>query len=276
MPDPDRRQFILDLYRHLLGRDPSSGEIDHWLVQLDGGLPERQVFSCLIQSIEYSSSRRVRLAFPPGHFHSPIVDPEEARRYVGDHSGVDPGQLPGLNLSLARMRHFWVANQKVLQGTGFERHAGGKTRYYYENDVYPIGDATLYRVMIHSHRPARIIEIGSGFSTAAALDSIDEARLKTTITCVEPDPERLFGLLGWRDRHRITVIKKKVQDIPLSQFARLEPNDILFVDSTHIMKTGSDVNYELFHILPALNDGVLIHFHDIHYPFEYRRAGSTS
>ena len=47
-------------------------------------------------------------------------------------------------LSLARMRHFWVANQKVLQGTGFERHAGGKTRYYYENDVYPIGDSTLY------------------------------------------------------------------------------------------------------------------------------------
>ena len=69
--------------------------------------------------------------------------------------------------------------------------------------------------------------------------------------------------------HRITVIKEKVQDVPVSQFARLEPNDILFVDSTHIMKAGSDVNYELFHILPALNDGVLIHFHDIHYPFAY-------
>jgi hypothetical protein len=78
------------------------------------------------------------------------------------------------------------------------------------------------------------------------------------------NPTRLRYPLG---SHR--SIKARVQDVPLTVFDQLEQGDILFIDSTHILKTGSDLHYELFHILPRLRPGVFIHFHDVFYPFEY-------
>ena len=68
---------------------------------------------------------------------------------------------------------------------------------------------------------------------------------------------------------RVTTIKSSVQATDLSLYQSLQAADILFIDSTHVLKTGSDVHFELFHIMPALNKGVVVHFHDIHFPFEY-------
>ncbi len=67
----------------------------------------------------------------------------------------------------------------------------------------------------------------------------------------------------------IEVVKSKVQDLQVSFFSKLQRNDILFVDSSHVLKTGSDLHFILFEVLPALNPGTLIHFHDIFFPFEY-------
>src|SRR5262245_31675908 len=265
----DRRRYIEGVYQHLLQRDASEGEVRYWLQQLERGVAERYVFSAVIELPEYGSRSATRLAFPPGHFHSPIVNPGEARPYVRTEANPEPSLLAGLDISLDRMRDFWMANRSIVAQTPFPQHATGGARYYYWNDVYPIGDATIYRLMLHARRPRRIVEVGSGFSTAVALDTLDELQLHTSITCIEPDPQRLFGLIARRDRKRITLINAKVQDVPLSHFRELDRDDILFIDSTHVIKTGSDVNHELFHVLPALNNGVLIHFHDIHYPFEY-------
>jgi hypothetical protein len=71
------------------------------------------------------------------------------------------------------------------------------------------------------------------------------------------------------DAKRVSIIETPVQEVDLRTFDPLEENDILFIDSTHVMKTGSDVNFELFEVLPRIKKGVLIHFHDIQYPFEY-------
>jgi len=205
-----------------------------------------------------------------GHVHSPIVDPEEARKHVhADPGAIDPERLPGLNLSLARMRDFWIANAESLKKTPFGMASGGRTRYFYENDIFPIGDAALLRLMILAHRPRRIIDIGTDFSLAAALDSVDEAGLDTRICCIETDPPRPLALMRSEDWTRIDFIRSVVQDVPLATFAELGSGDMLVIDSTHVLKTGSDVNYELFSILPALGRGVLIHFHDVFYPFEY-------
>jgi hypothetical protein len=88
------------------------------------------------------------------------------------------------------------------------------------------------------------------------------------MTCVDPHSEVLLSLLG-EDAKHITVVTKEVQRVPLSLFEELELNDIVFIDSSHVLKTGSDVCFELFEILPRLKAGVLVHFHDVFWPFEY-------
>ena len=89
------------------------------------------------------------------------------------------------------------------------------------------------------------------------------------LTCIEPYPQLLDDLIGDKDRRRINVFAKDVQSVAPECFDSLGEGDLLFIDSTHVLKTGSDVVFELTQILPRLSNGVLVHFHDIFYPFEY-------
>jgi hypothetical protein len=124
--------------------------------------------------------------------------------------------------------------------------------------------------MIRHLRPRRIIEIGSGHSSCVTLDT-NERFFGDSIatTFIEPYPELLLSLVTPRDRERIKLIPMRLQDVPLSEFEALESGDILFVDSTHVSKVGSDVNRLFFDVLPALRAGVHVHIHDVFYPFEY-------
>ena len=88
-------------------------------------------------------------------------------------------------------------------------------------------------------------------------------------TFVDPYPEALLSLIPGDVADGLDIIRKPVQDIPLSTFQELRAGDILFVDSSHVSKIGSDVNHLLFHVLPALAPGAFVHFHDVIYPFEY-------
>jgi hypothetical protein len=88
-------------------------------------------------------------------------------------------------------------------------------------------------------------------------------------TVIDPDLELLLSLIYDQDRNKLEIIRRQVQDVNLAIFSDLTEGDIVFVDSSHVCKIGSDVNYILFHVMPALNPGVLVHFHDICYPFEY-------
>lgn len=92
---------------------------------------------------------------------------------------------------------------------------------------------------------------------------------KLRCTFVEPDPSRLLAMLGDAERNAIDLIPTTLQQVPLPAFAALRANDVLFIDSTHVSKAGSDVNYLFFDILPALASGVYVHFHDVFFPFEY-------
>jgi hypothetical protein len=130
----------------------------------------------------------------------------------------------------------------------------------------------LYAFLRH-YRPRRVIEIGSGFSSALMLD-VNDSFLQKTIqfTFIEPNPQRLFDLLDPRDREMHTIIPDIVQKAPIELFRNLRAGDILFIDSSHILKIGSDVAYLIFDVLPSLAKGVIIHFHDIIWPFEYPQA----
>jgi hypothetical protein len=126
--------------------------------------------------------------------------------------------------------------------------------------------------MMRFLRPQRIVEVGSGYSSCAILD-VNELFFDNAIACtfIEPYPQLLRSVIGNSDRRSIRLIGQKVQDADLNVFRELQASDILFIDSSHVSKTGSDLNYILFKILPLLKKGVYIHFHDIFYPFEYPR-----
>lgn len=122
--------------------------------------------------------------------------------------------------------------------------------------------------MIMLNKPKHIIEIGSGFSTSVMLDTNEHCfNNEIIIECIEPRPQRLKELL--KETDHILIHENDLQEMSLDLFSKLEQNDILFIDSSHVIKAGSDVSYELFEILPRLPQGVHIHFHDVFWPFEY-------
>jgi predicted O-methyltransferase YrrM len=212
----------------------------------------------------------VRVHNPPGHFFSPVVDPDEIGDYYRMSASAEPHDLAGIDFHLDDMVAFWTRNRDFIAATPFTSEPDGKHRYHYRGPPFPEGDAITLRAMIGHFRPRRIIEIGSGFSTGCMLDSAEHAGLDTVrLDCIDPYPQRLRSLLRPGDLARVRIHERGVQGMPLDMFRELEAGDILFIDSTHVLKTGSDVHYELFYILPVLKPGVLIHWHDCRFPFEY-------
>ena len=266
-------EYIASLYLTVLKRDPRPDEFAHW-VNIAAALPSEQVYFAFVNSKEYNlqQEQSVPTMFLPGHYYSPIVDPSTIADYVEKQYCQEPGDIKGIHFDEDAMVRFWKDNAELIKNTPFSEHEDGKNRYYYDNGGYPYSDATTLRAMIAHFKPKNVIEVGSGFSSACMLDAADHVGLSDfTMTCIDPDADRLRGLLREEDHSRVDIIEGLVQDVPLSTFAKLHENDILFIDSTHVLKTGSDVHYELFSILPSLNEGVLVHIHDIQYPFEYAR-----
>ncbi|MCM8738756.1 class I SAM-dependent methyltransferase [Azospirillum sp. A1-3] len=124
--------------------------------------------------------------------------------------------------------------------------------------------------MLLNTQPKRVVEFGSGYSSCLFLD-INEVFFKNKVQCtfVEPHPELLFSLINHDDQQRCQIMPCRAQDIPMSLIDNLDAGDVVFIDSTHVSKAGSDVNFHMFTTLPRLKSGVYIHFHDIFYPFEY-------
>ena len=136
------------------------------------------------------------------------------------------------------------------------------------NQMFGLIDATVLQGILAALRPARIVEVGSGFSTAVMLDTADHLGTTRDITCVEPYPQRLQSLL--RPGDDVALVDRPVQDVPLTTLTDLGDGDLLFIDSTHVAKPGSDVLYLYLEVLPRLQPGVLVHVHDVFWPFSYR------
>lgn len=143
------------------------------------------------------------------------------------------------------------------------------SRRFESNSYFDNNDAVLLYVMLMAYRPKKIIEIGSGYSTCIMLD-VNEYKLNSSmrIKCIEPYPERLFSRIREKE-DGLEIRRTMVQTTPLEEFKELGENDILFIDSSHVTKSGGDIPYEYFNILPQLKSGVIIHIHDIFYPFVY-------
>lgn len=207
----------------------------------------------------------VQLRFAaPGHFYSPLPD------LVDFPESTSSADCLGLGIDLREQDQCAMLDQlsRFYPDLPFSDEPDQRTRYYYKNDFFGHGDAIVLSGMMRLLRPKMVIEVGSGFSSAAMLDT-DEIFLDRGVSFVfiEPYADRLRTLLNPNDR--VSLLEQPVQKVDLDAFAGLAKDDILFIDSSHVSKFGSDVNDLFFRIIPSLARGVLIHFHDVFWPFEY-------
>lgn len=151
----------------------------------------------------------------------------------------------------------------------FEQHKND-VGFHYDNSLFGPGDAEAYYSMIRHFRPRRIIEIGGGYSTLIARLAVAKNAADVEHICIEPYEQPWLDTIGLS-----RVIRSRVEDLPLDLFARLERNDILFIDSSHVLRTGGDVWFEYLRILPHLRPGVLVHAHDIFLPYPYPESWLT-
>jgi hypothetical protein len=213
-----------------------------------------------------------QLWFPPGHFYSPIPSLDDVREHDKAVFEANSPAVPGVDLNepgqLALLRQ--LASYYPEQPFARDRQPG--LRFHLHNPAFTYCDAIVYYGMLRHARPRRVIEVGSGYSSSLLLD-VNERAFQNAIACtfIEPYPRLFHSLISDEDRARITVVATNVQDVEPGVFEQLVANDILFIDSSHVSKTHSDVNYLFFEILPRLQTGVYVHVHDVFFPFEYPR-----
>jgi predicted O-methyltransferase YrrM len=137
-----------------------------------------------------------------------------------------------------------------------------------EKGYGPIESDFLY-CFIYTKRPKKIIQIGCGLSTAVMMLAAKEADYFLEIICIDPYPNEFLRLSC--KSGKIKLIQKKTQLVDVDVLTRLNDNDLLFIDSTHTVKPGSEVNKLILEVLPRLQRGCWVHFHDIHFPYDYSR-----
>jgi hypothetical protein len=213
---------------------------------------------------------RIAVSHPPGHFYSPIVDPADAER---DASRLWPAQPRMLGIDMDDAGHLDLldgAFARFLPEYDYPEHGDDADgRFYTRNSQFSWLDSRSLFVLLRHWQPRRIIEVGSGYSSLLMADvnrrffdgGID-------ITCIEPYP-RSFLAAGVDGIARL--LTRRVQDVDLATYDALAAGDVLFIDSSHVAKTGSDVNHLYFEVLPRLRPGVRVHIHDVFLPFEYKR-----
>lgn len=200
------------------------------------------------------------------HFYQPIPDTQSLLETLWDRPseliGIDMNdavQLDLLRNHFPRFRHEY--DQFPAEPTG------EPGRFHFNNGLFDGTDALVAYCMIRHFQPRSIIEVGSGFSSLVAAEAIAKNN-NSALICIEPFPLDFLrkGFPGLR-----SLLVKKVEDVELEFFSQLGSGDILFIDSSHTVKIGGDVNYLFLEVLPRLKPGVIVHVHDIFFPFDYPR-----
>jgi len=205
----------------------------------------------------------------PNRYEEPVPDLAELRNFKWDQeiglAGVD--LKPRDQIETLKKVSKYLAEFKKLPTEKISPKE--VEEYFHNNPAFRATDAGIYYGLIRHFKPRRIIEIGAGFSTLLAAQAVlvnEKEGKKCDLTAIEPYPSVTLrlGVPGLKK-----LIEGNLQTVSLTEFEKLEKNDILFIDSSHILRIGSDVQYEFLEILPRLKKGVLVHVHDIYFPLDY-------
>lgn len=217
----------------------------------------------------------LRERFPRGHYYSPLPGLRDVAARAG--TLFNPAvETAGVRLEPEKQLALFQALSPFAGDFDWPAAPQSGRRFYIENEFFVEGDALVLFAMLRHFHPAKLIEVGSGFTSALMLDT-NERFLNRSIsfTFIEPFPARLLSLVGKELQEHVEIRPGSVQEIPLALFQTLAENDVLFIDSSHVAKIGSDVNFLLFEVFPRLQPGVIIHLHDIFWPFEYPQSWIT-
>ena len=185
--------------------------------------------------------------------------PDRARR--GPYDALEPlfaAAGPAFAELLTRMDHHSAA----LLAIGEEQPPAPR----WNQDWFPRLDAAAAYVLVRDRRPRHIVEVGSGHSTRFLARAIRDGGLATELTAIDPAPR---AAIGGRD---VRIVRGTVHAAGTAPFAALEAGDMLFIDSSHILMPGTDVDFLFNRVLPALPSGVLVHVHDVFLPDDYPAA----
>jgi predicted O-methyltransferase YrrM len=208
--------------------------------------------------------------FPIGHYYSPAPDPRElaAEPRRSQIWPEMPRETVGIDWRDTEQVSFCREVLAAQERLDLAVEAPAEpTMYFSANGQYPALDAWILEGMLQHLRPRRMIEVGSGFSTLVSA-RVNRECLDGTVrfTCIEPYPRQflLDGVPGVSDMR-----VEKVQDTPLEVFEELDAGDVLFIDTSHTVKTGGDVPWLFGEVLPRLAPGVVVHVHDVFLPGDY-------
>ncbi|HEY5494397.1 MAG TPA: class I SAM-dependent methyltransferase [Candidatus Anoxymicrobiaceae bacterium] len=140
---------------------------------------------------------------------------------------------------------------------------GDRSRFHLDNEFFASVDAEVLYCMVRHFKPRRVVEVGSGYSSLLTRLALDRNGSESRLICIDPAPQA--EVTGAADE----VLLKRIERVGLEPFDDLEQNDVLFVDSSHILRTGGDLDHIFFKVMPRLKSGVLVHFHDIFLPKDY-------
>lgn len=224
------------------------------------------------ESIEMTSANteiEMQGAYPAGHYYSPIPSREEVLTHIKSRK-LPSSQLVGIEMNSENQFNLLNDYVQLYKDLPFPEKQIPEVRFFYENMWFGYADAIYLCCFLRKFKPKKIIEVGSGFSSAVMLDTIDGYFSgRPEVTFIEPYPDRLNSLLREKDRQQVKLIDKKIQEVPFDIFSTLDDGDLLFIDSSHVIKCGSDLQFLMFEVLPYLKPGVVVHFHDVFYPFDY-------
>lgn len=197
------------------------------------------------------------------HYYEPMFNPRDLR-----HALEDERALPGIDWNEAGQVELLKQLNYAAEIRGHWDQPSPPPQFYIKNGGFEAGDAEYWYSFIRHFKPARIIEIGSGNSTLVARQAIARNQAENPTyqcehICIEPYE------MPWLESTGVRVLRRKVEEVELSFFSRLGKNDILFIDSSHVIRPQGDVLTEFLQILPTLAPGVLVHVHDIYSPRDY-------
>ncbi|MCB2222181.1 MAG: class I SAM-dependent methyltransferase [Bacteroidetes bacterium] len=197
------------------------------------------------------------------HYYDPLFNPKQIK-----HSLRKDRFLPSINLNIKEQLELLSRFNYNKELINIPEEKTAPNKYYYNNYSFLSGDGEYLYNIVRTFKPKKIIEIGSGYSTLMACKAIEknekEAKnYQCKVICVEPFEH------PWLEELDVEVNRSLVEDLPLSFFESLEANDILFIDSSHMIKPQGDVLFLFLHVLPILKPGVIVHIHDIFTPKDY-------
>lgn len=270
--DDANERMIQDLYLALFRRAPPPSAMIYWLDRIQSGSRVQGVVHELVHSEEAIMFRREKLFAPPGHRSSPILNVGLASTYIAKiESSPSPPFLPEIAVDRDLMETHWRELLPFLKEMPFPEFESDAFRYHLNNGSFVYGDGLMLNAMLRRYQSRKIVIVDCAWALACALDTA-EFQLNADLDIVIIARERHeVDELARSEQQRYRFFEGEIQDAPYYIFDDLQRDDIVLLSTSNVLRTGGDLSFVLFDLLPRLRPGVLVQFCDMFWPFEYPR-----